>query len=455
VAIESDREFGLSVLQSLGEELKRRGDLLRSSDGQHSGLSALRRATGEVIPRVLLVFDEFHVLFARNDKVGLAAAALLETLVRQGRGFGIHVLLGSQSLSGLDALGSHVPQLLPIRILLPATETDARRVLGEGNDAGQFLTRNGEGILNPSGGAVEANQRFRGAWQDEEERRQLVARMRQRADETGFTRRPVVFEGNAAVAIESLAPSVFRSSLTVGGRAPVRLRVGSPMTISGVADLELAREPGANVLVVARDVQLSQLTVAVASAAMSPATIDVVDFTTIDDGVEDALAPLLESGRIRVHRRRGFATVLSELRASVRERVSADDTSAPPRLLFLHGVHRSRDLDVNGLDGDAELVDALEEVVRDGPEVGVHTWVWCETASGLGRRLPGSVVREFAWRIAGKQSPDDSLQLLGSEEAAQLRDRQVLLANDDRGITRRCTVFTVPGRAWLTSLSPR
>ena len=37
-----------------------------------------------------------------------------------------------------------------------------------------------------------------------------------------------------------------------------------------------------------------------------------------------------------------------------------------------------------------------------------------------------------------------------SSVAAQLRDRQVLLANDDRGITRRCTVFTVPGRAWCT-----
>ena len=68
-------------------------------------LQALREATGEPLPRILLVFDEFHVLFARNDKLGLAAAELLETIIRQGRGFGIHVLLGSQSLSGLDALG--------------------------------------------------------------------------------------------------------------------------------------------------------------------------------------------------------------------------------------------------------------------------------------------------------------------------------------------------------------
>jgi DNA segregation ATPase FtsK/SpoIIIE, S-DNA-T family len=136
VAIESDREFGLSVLQSLAAEISRRGELLRATGGRHAGLQSFREATGEPLPRVLLVFDEFQVLFARNDKLGLAAAELLENIIRQGRGFGIHVLLGSQSLAGLDALGSHVPQQLPTRILLPAAEADARRVLGDGNDAG-------------------------------------------------------------------------------------------------------------------------------------------------------------------------------------------------------------------------------------------------------------------------------------------------------------------------------
>lgn len=458
VAIESDREFGLSVLQSLAEELKRRGELLRSSGGQHSGLTALRRATGEVLPRVLLVFDEFHVLFARNDKIGQAAAALLETLVRQGRSFGIHLLLGSQSLAGLDALGNHVPQLLPVRILLPAAEADARRVLGEGNDAGQYLTKHGEGVLNNAGGAVEANQRFRGAFQDEPERRQRVAQLRAMADANGFVRRPVVFEGNAAMPIESIPPVRFREELTVSGRAPLRLRAGAPMTIGGVADLELKREPGANVLVVARGdtgVPQSQLAMAAVSLALSPARIDVVDFTSIDEGVDEILAPLLDRERLRVHRRRGLAPLLRELRDVVRERVATDDVAGPARALLLYGLHRARDLDVmGGIDADPQLLDAIEEIVRDGPEVGVHTWAWCETAAGLQRRLPGSVVREFAWRVAGQQSADDSQRILGAEEAADLRDRQVLLVNDDRRVSRRCTSYTVPTGAWLADVFP-
>ncbi len=220
VAIESDREFGLSVLQSLESELSRRGELLRSTGGRHAGLEALRQASGQTLPRVLLVFDEFQVLFARNDKLGLAAADLLETIVRQGRGFGIRVLLGSQSLSGLDALGAHVPQLLPVRILLPATELDARRVLGDNNDAGQYLTSQGEGILNGAGGAVEANERFKGALLAEQDRVERLRTMRHKADREGYTRRPTIFEGNVSIPLDSVdSQRLLRGAARVGFRA--------------------------------------------------------------------------------------------------------------------------------------------------------------------------------------------------------------------------------------------
>ena len=178
------------------------------------------------MPRVLLVFDEFQVLFARNDKLGIAAAELLETIIRQGRGFGVHVLLGSQTLAGLDALGSHVPPLLPTRILLPAAEADARKVLGDSNNAGDYLTSHGEGMLNAAGGAVEANERFKGALLAEPDR---IARLRgsgRRRTAAGFTRRPTVFEGNASVPLDATAPAGSARSWPGPAPAPVRLRSG-------------------------------------------------------------------------------------------------------------------------------------------------------------------------------------------------------------------------------------
>ena len=256
VAIESDREFGLSVLQTIQSEITWRGSLLRGSTESHSSLETLRRATGERLPRILLVFDEFQVLFARNDKLGAAAAEALETLIRQGRGFGVHVLLGSQSLSGMDALGSHVPQLLPVRILLPAADADVFKVLGEGNTEGAALTAAGEGILNMSGGAVEANERFRGAVISEDERRSRVATMRTKADDAGFHRRPVVFEGNAPIPAEDTAPGQFVDEVRGAEARTLRLRFGAPMAIAGSADINMRREAGANAILVARDAPL-------------------------------------------------------------------------------------------------------------------------------------------------------------------------------------------------------
>jgi hypothetical protein len=87
VAVESDREFGLSVLQGLDAELKRRGDLFRLAGVQD--LAAWRLlGKKESMPRTLLIVDEFQELFVEEDKVAQDSSLLLDRLVRQGRAFG-------------------------------------------------------------------------------------------------------------------------------------------------------------------------------------------------------------------------------------------------------------------------------------------------------------------------------------------------------------------------------
>ena len=85
IAIESEREFGMSVLQRLDVELRRRGDLFRAQGVQD--LRAYRDANPDVrLPRVLLMIDEFQEFFVQDDKISQDAALLLDRLVRQGRG---------------------------------------------------------------------------------------------------------------------------------------------------------------------------------------------------------------------------------------------------------------------------------------------------------------------------------------------------------------------------------
>ena len=50
------------------------------------------------------MIDEFHVLFTGNDETAERAAALLEEISRKGRSYGVHLILASQSVSGIEAL---------------------------------------------------------------------------------------------------------------------------------------------------------------------------------------------------------------------------------------------------------------------------------------------------------------------------------------------------------------
>ena len=98
VAIESDREFGVSVLGRLDAELRVRADRFRDLGVQD--LAGFRQAApASRCPRILLIVDEFQEFFVEDDKISQEAALLLDRLVRQGRAFGIHILLGSQTLA--------------------------------------------------------------------------------------------------------------------------------------------------------------------------------------------------------------------------------------------------------------------------------------------------------------------------------------------------------------------
>ncbi|MDP6601227.1 MAG: FtsK/SpoIIIE domain-containing protein, partial [Phycisphaerales bacterium] len=88
VAVESDREFGISVLQRLDQELKARGERFRDLGAQD--VAAFReKEPGTPMPRILLVVDEFQEFFIDDDSVAQEANLLLDRLVRQGRAFGI------------------------------------------------------------------------------------------------------------------------------------------------------------------------------------------------------------------------------------------------------------------------------------------------------------------------------------------------------------------------------
>lgn len=158
VAVESDREFGLSVLNYLDKELTRRSALFKSFGVQ--GLSEYRRTSGDTLPRMLLVIDEFQVLFKDKDSLADEASRTLDDLIRQGRSYGLHVILATQVFCTGWSLSANTLSLISSRVALASDERVSRQILGEDNKAAQHLTRPGEAIYNDKNGQPLGNNRF-------------------------------------------------------------------------------------------------------------------------------------------------------------------------------------------------------------------------------------------------------------------------------------------------------
>src|SRR5947208_13993321 len=109
------------------------------------------------MPRILLIVDEFQEFFTEDDRLAQEAALLLDRLVRQGRAFGLHVLLGSQTLGGAYSLARSTIDQMAIRIALQCSDADAQPILSKENTAARLLSRPGEAIYNDQHGQGEGH----------------------------------------------------------------------------------------------------------------------------------------------------------------------------------------------------------------------------------------------------------------------------------------------------------
>ena len=159
VATESDPEYGVTVLRHLVGELEMRARIFKSASARD--FAEYRKSSGVGLPRVLLIVDEFQVLFSEGRQVAEAAEQLLTQLLKQGRSFGIHILLATQTLKGINAqsIGSIITQL-GCRIALACGQEDSALILGGGNWAAAELRSPPEGIINNANGAKSGNVKF-------------------------------------------------------------------------------------------------------------------------------------------------------------------------------------------------------------------------------------------------------------------------------------------------------
>ncbi|WP_028315145.1 FtsK/SpoIIIE domain-containing protein [Desulfatibacillum aliphaticivorans] len=194
VATESDPEYGVTVLQHLVEELEHRASLFKSSGVRD--FPEYRNSRNCKLSRILLVIDEFQILFTESRQVADAAEKLLSQLLKQGRSFGIHILLATQTLKGINALSiSSLISQLGCRIALACGQEDSAMILSGNNWAASELRSPPEGIINNSNGAKSGNVKIRIPLVEREFCLAHLKRLSQRATKRGIESKAHIFNG--------------------------------------------------------------------------------------------------------------------------------------------------------------------------------------------------------------------------------------------------------------------
>ena len=507
IAIESDREFGVSVLQRLDELLKQRGDLYRRAGVQD--LAGYRDARpDESLPRVMLVIDEFQEFFIEEDVLSQQAALLLDRLIRQGRAFGVHVLLGSQTLAGAYSLARSTLGQIAVRIALQCSETDAHLILSEENSAARLLSRPGEAIYNDANGLVEGNHPFQVVWLDDSQRETYLGWLREWADE--FSQRTagdeeavavtgsrwpnaIVFEGN--IPADPLANPLWVESVrsfarrvgvaaAAGASATRRCWLGDSVSLTGPLELRFGPREGGPVLVIGRDdeaalgvLATSVLALVGQAAGQGRASTEALrpQFVVLDGSLHESAAhrtwqSIAEAASSNSHSggQSPLVTVVSPrettatLTTLVEELRARGGEVAAPVFVVVYDLARFRDLkkaeddfgSYGGFDKQPTVnVPALwAEIVKDGPAAGVFPLVWCDGFQTAQRWLGRELLNRFETRVLFAMNANDSSNLIDTPAASKLGPNRALLSRGDLGTLEKFRPYRAPSRDWLLEL---
>ncbi|MFG1885204.1 FtsK/SpoIIIE domain-containing protein [Micromonospora sp. NPDC049102] len=424
VGIESDREYGLAVLRELRREAQRRATALK----RHGVTKLADLPRDNPLPRVVAVIDEFHVLLAGNDALAREAVDLLEELARKGRSYGIHLVLASQSMTGIEALYGRAEAIFgqfALRVALPG----GGGVLDQLNDAAAALPI-GAAVVNTAAGAVGADTVVR--FPDAHAAAGDLAALRHelwQARPPG-SRAPAVFKGYEAARVED-DPTF--AGLRPGGRRPMAL-VGRTVDVHGTTALFLMdTTPGRHLAVVGTTpAGADVLRAATLSLARQHTPGDVrfqvASLVTAADPIAAETEATLRSAGHSVHRLDA---------AGLRERIAALAAEPAGREYLV----------VFGMDAAAPVLgasdpvtfrsglDDLRALLRQGPAQGVHLLGWWRGLRRLSDDLGGSQNRDDVACLVALNVPGPELALhLGVHDLAYTprADRALLIDRHDQ-----------------------
>lgn len=457
VAIDTEPEFALSVLNEVKREMERRG-----TEFNRNKVNDFRTWHAKELgpmPAVLLIVDEFQVMLNRSDRTSATARLLLDDLVRRGRGFGIHVVLATQSLASVELETSTLSQL-GVRIALRMPDSDSFRILAKDNDAAAHLERPGQALYNDASGQRGRDKPFQVAYLTRDECESRAASLAASARSNGWTRTPIVFDGAAPASMERdrALLSALTTPVTTLAKA-VPLYLGEPLAVNDRhTQARLRRQGRSNLLILGTNEDESLATFAAAcisACVFSPEhslTLHLIDLTNADSVNSEALDDLtiLHQNILlsKINQRRSQPAI-DALSAEVDIRHQEEKRARPTTILAIFGIQRLHELH-KAQAMPSPLGKQLSRILQNGPDVGIHSIVAVDAESSLNRIFDSKDLEMFESRVGLRGG--DSVRIFGDHVmmVRSLRPRYgVFIDLETPNLAHKFKCYDMPGIAAL------
>ncbi|GBU25392.1 hypothetical protein R83H12_02035 [Fibrobacteria bacterium R8-3-H12] len=400
LSINSEREYGVSVLKYVNDEIERRGKLFKDAGGG-AAIAKYRAKTGKKMPRILIIIDEFQKLLDGDTKTADLVSGYFDDIGRRGRSFGMHLILSSQSLSGIDI--NKTLSHLGLRIALKLnTEKDCVSFLGHENYVPfKDLQKKGEAVYNAKAGLTEGNIRFQVAYLSDTEIAKIISSIGKKEYEPFHH---FLYDGSVVAKIESnkdipkeYKPNVKKCDVYIG--EPVALEEKHSFYV-------LRRQNESNVLLVGQDIQSAMSILYHSIEQIVPQSSEgsqvyVCNKVNMDNEYCEALAPLSEKfdcvkiidNDIQIQK------AIEDVYDEVEKRKENFDSNSGRIILAFADIYNARNLRKKGYD-DSPLAEKLTAILKDGPGFGIHCIVHSSSYDNLKKVLDAmEALNEFEVKI--------------------------------------------------------
>lgn len=442
ISITKQREYTDSAIEYLVNEMYRRADLFKET-GEQTGetiekIEKYRAVTGTVLPRILVIIDEFQVLLEKKDRLSMKIRGTLEKIIREGRKYGISIVFCTQSYRNID----FDTELITLRIAFNLKEMDSLKVLGSGNDSAAHLTKKGEAILNNSNGEKEANVLFQAAYTEKVQH--YVSFCVDRWNELDVEKpKRFVFDGKA---VSNIANNVlFVDSLTAPTRNPnyIVTWLGVPMFIRATHSYATFRKAiGSNMLICGTDVYAALSTMALVNYQISQSIEDIKNSLFITDYFSESsdasqyMRQFAEISGIPYLPKRDLEPVIDRIESILKKRIDDDmagiENDNPPIIGTIAYIQNAPDMKKNQFNQPSKLMVKIQDILKNGPDYGIHLIVYAYNYKGLVDVMDTSFVSAFGNRII-LQSGAIGLQMV--QEAETLAEGTAFLVTEDASTT--------------------